>query len=147
MAFTVKVRPIVLDGVRQRLHDLSQAEHNLAILLRDISEPYVPAHSGRLTSSARVKDNELSYNTPYAHRQYMGSRVLFYTSDGKPRYMKNKVVSTNADGSKNYMFHKTEFSTDVHPKAQPFWVYGARKDHAAQLRRAAMEEIKKELRR
>lgn len=117
MAFRVKIRTALHTDVFRALGDLSGAEHALAVRLEEYATPMAPRHSGALAASARVEENVLSYNTRQAHMVYVAER-----------------------GGE-----KLHISQRINPHAQPFWVYGAKKDHAEELRELAVREIKKAL--
>lgn len=70
MAFHVHVNAYI-SGLAHKLNDLSEAEHEIAVLAKDLADPYVPKKTGALARSARVDGNIVSYNTVYAHRQYV----------------------------------------------------------------------------
>lgn len=115
--FTVKIRPLVASELRHKLGDLGPEEHKLALRLRALADPYVPARSGGMAAGATVRDNVLSYPSRQAFPLYDGIR-----------------------GGK-----KISFSGDVHPRAQAYWVWAAKKDHAEELRDYAAELLRKKL--
>lgn len=115
--FTVKVRPLVAAKLTKDLGDLSQEEHQLALRLRSLADPYVPAQSGAMAAGATVRDNVLSYPSRQAFPLYDGIR-----------------------GGK-----RIDFSKAVHPGAQSFWVWAAKKDNSEALRSYAAELLRKKL--
>lgn len=70
MAFHVHITAY-LNGLDRKLEDLSEAEHQVAVYAKNLADPYVPKRTGALSRSARVDGNIVSYNTVYAHRQYV----------------------------------------------------------------------------
>lgn len=113
--------------------DLSGVEHALAVKLHDVAEEYVPYRTGRLTNTAAVEGNKLKYTQPYARRLYFVGTIEYEAEHPEKKFDPYR--------------EKWHFSRAVHPKAQSFWVWGARKDHASELGTFAAQEIRKELRR
>lgn len=59
--------------LRERgLGDSKEATRFLASEVERMCRPYVPFESGDLQNGAKVTDDSVIYNTPYAHYQYYG---------------------------------------------------------------------------
>lgn len=101
------------------LGDMSEAEHRIAERIKTIAEPYVPSRTGALVAGTTVTGNMIRYPGPAANILYQGRR------EGR----------------------RLEISKAVHPQAQDHWVYGARKDHADEIKSIVAEEIKEQIRR
>lgn len=122
MAFRVKIVALATTEMKKRFGDLSEAEHRLALYAKKTAEPYVPARTGQLARQASVSGNVVRYPSPQAHALYVGKRV-----------------------SRRGTSVPLSISRSVHPQAQSFWFWAAKKDHMTELRREATELVKKEL--
>ena len=122
MAFRVKIAAVAITEMKKRLGDLSAAEHRLAQYAKQTADPYVPARTGQMARRASVRENVVRYSGPQAHALYVGKRT---PQTGPPVPLK--------------------ISRDVHPKAQSYWFWAAKKDHMTELRHEAAELVKKEL--
>lgn len=115
--FHFSVGDFIDPEIVQKLGDLEHEDHLIAVRLRALADPYTPADTLTMASTATVKKNELVYATRYAYGIYDGKR------GGKPIRIK----------------------TGVHPQAQPFWTWAAKKDHMNELRAYATELLQKKL--
>ena len=113
--YRIRIKGTVSGTPLRQLGDLSAEEHMLALRLQGLADPYVPASSGAMAAGATVRDNVLIYPDRQAFPLYDGIR-----------------------GGKRIHFGK-----DVHPGAQAFWVWAAKKDNMQQLREYAAELLRK----
>lgn len=72
MATTVKINIDPADQImlRRGLNNNGRAQRFFTSTVRRFCDPYVPKLHGPLKNSAVVKVDSITYNTPYARRQY-----------------------------------------------------------------------------
>ena len=65
----------------QRLRNVIDAPQTLTQVhevLRDISDPYVPYDTGKLSQNVTVDENGVTYHQPYARRIFYGDYINFH---------------------------------------------------------------------
>ena len=115
--YQVSIGDYIDPAIVKKLGDLKEEEQKIAVRLRALADPYTPADTLTMASTAYVKENKLVYAQRYAYALYDGKR-----------------------GGKDIKIKK-----GVHPQAQPFWTWAAKKDHMNELRTYATELVQKKL--
>lgn len=80
MAIVVKVRSNYskyIDKLKNAI-DAPQTKAEAHEVLRDISDPYVPYDTGKLSQNVTVSDKGVTYNQPYARRVFYGDWINFH---------------------------------------------------------------------
>lgn len=63
-------------------------------------DKYVPMDEGNLRTNADIQDDSITYESPYAHAQYVGftsGPVVNYTTAGTGPYWDKRMVSAEID--------------------------------------------------
>ena len=84
--FVLRMDPADKILLKRKMGDNGQAQLFLSKNFADKSLPYVPRLTGALRDSARVNPKSVSWNTPYARRQFYVAKTvtLYLRPTGKP---------------------------------------------------------------
>ncbi len=79
MPVVIKVSGDLMKCVERFKHvvDAPQTKLELHQVLKDISDPYVPYNTGRLSENVTVNSDGITYHQPYARRVYYGDYMNF----------------------------------------------------------------------
>lgn len=108
-----KVHTEGMDALKSKLTEASTlAEHIVALQVKKDTAPYVPALTGTLDRTTKVKGRFIIYDQPYAHYLYQGK--LYVDPDTGSSYAPYGAtkVATNKD---------LVFSKAMHGQAQSHW--------------------------
>lgn len=93
----VNIKPISQIKVRLGIEQNGKVQKFLTNTCYKRMDKYVPKDIGNLRTIVDIKDNSITYESPYAHAQYIGivngSTVHSYTTPGTGPYWDKKMVS------------------------------------------------------
>lgn len=67
---TINIDPAEKILLKRKLNNNGQAQLFFTIEVARLSEPYIPFQSGDLKNKKTISNNKITYNMPYARKQY-----------------------------------------------------------------------------
>ena len=129
----------------------SRAEHEIAELVKDDTEPFVPAsgNAAGLSNRTRVIGNTILYPGPYAKYLYYGKVMVNRETLKGPRHFIDKY------GNEQIMFPKgakliatdrdLHFNQHFHRQAQSHWFEASKAQNLPKWLSAAKKAVEREL--
>lgn len=128
----------VLTKLKAFLQVSTKAEHELAEIVKQDTEPFVPYRTGRLSENTQVKKNLIIYPGPYARYLYFGKLMVDpETGSAWARRGVKKVLT-----DRNLVFYQ-----GVHPQAQSHWFEASKAQNLSKWERDFRKLVKDGLRK
>ena len=136
MALKFSVQTDGMDAVKEAIaRGCSRAEHDVAVLVRKDTEPFVPMLNGVLRGRTKVVGNLIIYPRPYARYLYYGK--LYVDPLTGSSYARKEVRKIPAVPEKDLIFHRT--GTCSH------WFEASKAQNLGKWVRVAEKAVKRDL--
>lgn len=120
------------------LQTCTDAEHKMAEIVKEDTEPFVPFRTGRLSNGTQVKKNMIIYPGPYARFLYFG-KVMVDPETGSP-FARPGVKKVLTD--RNLVFYQ-----GIHHQAQSHWMEASKAQNMDKWERDLKEVIESGIRK